>query len=513
MKKLIRGLMILICTMFVEFAHAADTAEFTVTTTPDTTSFGFTISAAGEFTIDWGDGTVETITKSDTTNTTHSHTYSSAGAYNIGISGDATAYNTSTTTAAISFYKSRGVFQTRVANISGSLGAIFPTLSNGTNPRFYRTFMDCKNLTGSIPENLFTGITGSPVENMFYYTFYNCSLLTGYVDADMFLISGDIVISAYTATFAGTKMDTNCPAGTHNVADPRLNIGEVAACRTGNPPEPVFTIITAPGTQYFNFRLSAMGIFYIDWGDGDIQTITKDNTEAVYYGHTYLSSGTHEIGFSGYAIAYNTSKDIVPTLAFIQGTKIKSISGSLGAIFGTLPDGTNPQFSNTFMYQELLTSIPDALFDGITGAPTTWMFYQTFYGCSSLAGYVHGNMFKIPADGYSYMYYNTFSGASKMYTVCPAGTYAVEKPDPNWEVAVCSPCPDGLTSPENSQSIDACVPERCAISLRARAGVTIPTYPTRRTVPAIAITYGDDMCYIDVEKTKRGKYIIRAESK
>ena len=39
---------------------------FFITTTPTTSSFDIMISAAGEYTIDWGDGKTDTITKTDT---------------------------------------------------------------------------------------------------------------------------------------------------------------------------------------------------------------------------------------------------------------------------------------------------------------------------------------------------------------------------------------------------------------------------------------------------------------
>ncbi len=74
--------------------------EFFVTTTSSTSSFSFQISAKGTYLIDWGDGDVETINKTNTTNTTYSHTYDSAGEYTIGIGGEATAYNTGITTSA-----------------------------------------------------------------------------------------------------------------------------------------------------------------------------------------------------------------------------------------------------------------------------------------------------------------------------------------------------------------------------------------------------------------------------
>ncbi|MBQ7055668.1 MAG: hypothetical protein IJN91_01915 [Alphaproteobacteria bacterium] len=167
--------------------------EFTLTTTPDTNSFEFSISAAGEFVVDWGDGTVETITKPDTTNTTYSHNYSTADEYTIGLSGQATAYNTSTSTAAISFYvgsntSAKETNVKKIASIDGSLGAIFGTLSSDTNnqPRFYYTFSGATNMTGSIPANLFTGISGAPASRMFDSTFYKCSGLTGAIPDGLF---------------------------------------------------------------------------------------------------------------------------------------------------------------------------------------------------------------------------------------------------------------------------------------------------------------------------------------
>ncbi len=369
-------------------------SEFTVTTTPDTTSFKFYISAAGTFTIDWGDGTVDTINKTNTNKTTYSHTYSSAGAYEIGISGQATAYKSDLYTAAISFNSNKNV-----AGISGTLGAIFGTLENGTQPRFYQTFYGCSGLSGSIPSDLFAGISGAPADNMFFSTFFGCSNLTGSIPADLFAgIKGAPAQYMFAATFDGCK-----------------NL-------TGEIPADLFAGIKGAPAEW---------MFY-----------------------------------------------------------------------ATFLDCSN-----------LTGSIPAELFAGISGAPARLMFYSTFSGCLGLTGYVDGNMFTVPAGDVSDPYSYTFPYASKMDKVCPANTYAVAKHDSSWSVAVCSKCPDGLTSPENSQSIDACVPERCAISLRTRTGVTIPTYPTRRTVPSIAVSYGDDMCYIDVETNKRGKYIIRAESR
>ena len=186
--------------------------EFTLTTTPNTSSFGFKISAAGEFVVDWGDGTVETITKSDTTNTTYTHNYDTAGAYTIGIGGQATAYNTSTITAAISFYVNSS--QSKIASIDGSLGAIFGTLSSDTNnqPRFYYTFYNATNMTCSIPSDLFAGISGAPAEDMFASTFSGCSGLTGAIPDGLFVgISGAPASAMFDSTFHDCSGLTSIP--------------------------------------------------------------------------------------------------------------------------------------------------------------------------------------------------------------------------------------------------------------------------------------------------------------
>ena len=173
--------------------------EFFVTTTSSTSSFSFQISAKGTYLIDWGDGNKETINKTNTTNTTYSHTYDKAGEYKIGISGEATAYNTSTSTAAISFRDN-----TNTAGISGSLGAIFGTLPSGTQPRFYSTFYSNTNLTGEIPADLFAGISGAPARSMFQNTFNGCSGLTGTIPENLFgNISGKPEGSMFDSTFEG----------------------------------------------------------------------------------------------------------------------------------------------------------------------------------------------------------------------------------------------------------------------------------------------------------------------
>ena len=115
--------------------------SFTVKLGNHSGMFDFQISAAGYFKIDWGDGTaVETINKTNTTNTTYSHTYSSTGDYDLTITGLATAYNSTVySTPAISFFNSTN--KIKITELSDTLGAMFPTLGGGNNHFFMKHFM------------------------------------------------------------------------------------------------------------------------------------------------------------------------------------------------------------------------------------------------------------------------------------------------------------------------------------------------------------------------------------
>ncbi|MBR4860183.1 MAG: hypothetical protein IKV10_02685 [Alphaproteobacteria bacterium] len=168
-------------------------------------SLSFTISAKGDFYIDWGDGVEETITKTDTTNQTYSHSYSSSNyeGYTARLGGRATDYNDDITTAAISFYDNSSI-----STIQGNLSIIFPTLENGKNPRFYQTFAET-SISGAIPANLFIDLTGAPVENMFYRTFYGSNSFRGAIPESLFgTMTGAPAKAMFYETFRGVSQLT-----------------------------------------------------------------------------------------------------------------------------------------------------------------------------------------------------------------------------------------------------------------------------------------------------------------
>ncbi len=479
MFRTLRFLSVLFCSVFLMGAAAYADAEFTVTTTPDTTTFSFKIVAAGEFTVDWGDGNVETITKENTASTTYSHTYSMAGVYNIGLSGQATAYTTSNNIAAISFY-TNSTNAKKVAGISGSLGAIFGTLSSGTNiqPRFYSTFSDCTNMTGTIPAGLFDGIYGQPVTYMFYrtfyncsgltgnvpaglfsglegtptaymfyQTFYNCSNLTGHVDGTMFSGIAGTADSAYGGTFSNvSKMDTACPENTYGIEklDGSWHVAVCLPCPDGTASaqgstgsdscvapssEPEFTVTTTADTTSFSFKIRAKGTFYVDWGDGsDIETITPSSVYlTTTVAHTYSAAGAYNIGLSGQATAYDNNDLNGGSISFSSNKNVAGISGSLGAIFGTLSSGTyiQPTFYMTFYNcSNLKGSIPEDLFSGIYGAPRNYMFYSTFDECRGLTGDIPEDLFAgIEGAPTTQIFTSTFRYCYGLTGEIPAGLF------------------------------------------------------------------------------------------
>ena len=176
---------------------------FEVTTTKDTKRFGFELNAGGDFTICWGDGHVQPVSQDrvDDGNRFIEHDYSKAGSYKVMISGQATGYPRKLWgnsipagqmslpmvpkwIPAISF---RGNYAGNVAGIKGSLAKIFSSIpsqgSDGLQPSFNETFKGCKNLKGTIPSNIFDGLSGyascAESNDMFKEMFSGCSALTG----------------------------------------------------------------------------------------------------------------------------------------------------------------------------------------------------------------------------------------------------------------------------------------------------------------------------------------------
>lgn len=194
-------------------------AVFSVTTVPNITSFEFILGASGSFTINWGDGNTEKITRgtADKTYQTVSHTYATAGTYTIGFSGAATEYPLLKSATSgeniydpVAIYFGGGDLTCKIASMSGKLGNIFPTLADGSSPSFAQTFADCVQLT-TIPADLFDGVTRDSGQGMFMATFADTAITE--IPENLFAtVSALGEESTFAYTFTGTKIKT-IPAG------------------------------------------------------------------------------------------------------------------------------------------------------------------------------------------------------------------------------------------------------------------------------------------------------------
>ncbi len=182
---------------------------FTITTTPNTSSFSMIIGAAGNFIIDWGDGKRDVIANKPIGTTTYSHTYSASGEYEIKLSGRATDYSDAkidmdtgaglVPAFALSDAISGSFIATNVAKISGGLGRVFPTMDDGSNPNFIGTFLMAP--ITEIPADLFAGIQGAPAEGMFLGTFQYTAITS--IPANLFgTLNGDGAPSMFMRTFS-----------------------------------------------------------------------------------------------------------------------------------------------------------------------------------------------------------------------------------------------------------------------------------------------------------------------
>ena len=183
----------------------------------------FYINASGTFYVDWGDGSnIETVNNTTAQRSQlGAHKYSAAGNYVLRIGGLATGYNSAVNSSGstISFYSSGNTqSMNMITGISGSLGALFPTINGGTStttqPHFNSLFRNCSNLAGTIPENLFQGISGPATESMFEYAFSGTKL-SGYVPYNLFSgITGNPTHEMYYVFYNTSTLATTCPTGT-----------------------------------------------------------------------------------------------------------------------------------------------------------------------------------------------------------------------------------------------------------------------------------------------------------
>ena len=410
--------------------------------------FKFNISANGDFVVDWGDGGArERVAHPTTTILEVPHSYTTAGTYVIGLAGRVTGYSPNSPRAAISFFNgttdNTNVFtegtEIYITRVSGSLGAVFPTLdaNGGTSkqPQFYMTFYNAHNMSQSMDSlaGLFDGISGQPVNYMFSYTFTHCSGLTGQIPENLFPVSGTPAYMMFRSTFSNcSNIDGTIPAnlfaGLSGQPAGYVFMNTFSDCSklSGSIPEDLFAGISGQPAMYMFYRT-----FYgCENLTGSIPAGLFRNISGApaqnMFGYTFGNCSKLNGSIPGNLFAGISGQPAQGMFAYtFYGCK-----GLTGSIPGNLFAGISGQpmtsmFSGTFTSCSGLTGqIPAGLFGNISGAPAQSMFYGTFNGCSGLTGSIpaglFGNISGAPAQS---MYGLTFHGCSKLSGEIPAGLF------------------------------------------------------------------------------------------
>lgn len=482
-----------------------ETVKFSVTTTSTTSSFLFRMSAAGVFYVDWGDGNIEPIDRTgDTTIADYSHTYEAAGTYVIRFAGNSTAYS-ETAVSVITFYKSSGGTQANVYKISGSLGALFPTLVGETQPRFYQTFRGCSNMIGPLSANLFAGVVGAPASSMFSQTFYDANSLNGAIPSGLFGgIAGAPAASMFYYTFYNTRVSNfpaNLFAGINGAPASYMYAGTFGNCRWlySKPtiPSKFFGIFDGPPatgmfmSTFLNTFSNLVGEIPADLFDGIVGPPAPymfQNTFADAYGLTKIPEGLFA-GISGPP----AEKMFWQTF---HGIKTAQIPADLFA--GIQGPPAAGMFYKTFVNNTKLKEIPEGLFSGIQGKAASQMFQQTFSGCSALTGFVSPTMFAGITGTASQMMTSVFY-SSGLTTTCPAGyTQYITGFESWWNGKVsCYKCDTDYELPY----ANGCH-TKCNVLERLHVGdVSYPLFSDKTDIktPILHILKDNEICYAYME--------------
>ena len=383
---------------------------FYITTTPNTTSFSITISAAGDFTIKCSDGAVATIRDKQVGPESYSHTFDTPGEHTIELSGRATGYSDSygTASAAVSFSYTGDSNVQKISKISGSLGKIFPTLSDGSQPKFFQTFNYAKNLT-EIPAELFDGIHGAPVADMFGYTFANSGLIS--IPDHLFAgISGGAANGMFTATFLNTHI-TSIPDGLFAGVRGTPAVGMFAYTfqntQITSIPANLFGELNGDGATEMFYRTFAE-CKQLQTVEGPLFSGTITPAEDMFK-QTFYNSGLTSIPANLFGELNGDGAPYMFSQTFSGCEQLQTVECPLFS--GTITPAAS-MFTNTFSNSGL-TGVPADLFAGVRGAPAASMFASTFANTSITS--IPANLFgELNGDGAPNMFNSTFYGCKQL---------------------------------------------------------------------------------------------------
>lgn len=280
----------------------------------------------------------------------------------------------------------------------------------------------------------------------------------------------------------------------------------------------------------YSFAISASGTFYIDCGDGGTLRNSAHTTQTspftrnsatgeTYYCYLPVNADGYTISFAGSVNGYNNASGSsynVSAISFYTGQTrkiadiIKTVSGSLSAIFPTLDDGSTlakqPRFIYTFYNAtKFVGPLSSSLFSGLHGPFAAYMFRRTFYSNTSLTGYVPYNFFadlETAQANMSKVLKDIFKGNNTMQTSCQSGTEAYTLSYAGYlnGKAVCKPL--SACNP-NEYEYDGNCYAKCTGTnmneLKLSSGLSYNMVATKPTTPAMNIQYNNIICYIPLE--------------
>ena len=393
---------------------------FTITTTPNTSSFSMMIGAAGNFIIDWGDGKRDVIADKPVGATTYSHKYTASGEYEINLTGRATDYSDAVIdpdtgaglvpTFALTDPLGGSVIATNVAKISGSLGKIFPTMDDGANPNFFGTFMMAP--ITEIPADLFDGISGAPAVVMFAGTFGGTAITS--VPANLFgELNGDGAMGMFSSTFSNCQNLTTIEGPLFNgeiTPAEGMFSGTFSDTAITNVPANLFGELNGDGAaSMFNrtFRKCAN----LTTIEGPLFSGTITPAESMF-GSMFEQSGITSVPENLFGTLNGDGAPSMFEWTFSNCANLTTIDGPLFS--GTITPA-DYMFNYTF-YNTALTEIPADLFADIQGAPADSMFSSTFRDTAITS--IPANLFgELNGDGAMMMFSSTFSDCQNLTTI------------------------------------------------------------------------------------------------
>ncbi|MBO4480273.1 MAG: InlB B-repeat-containing protein, partial [Alphaproteobacteria bacterium] len=513
--------------------------KFTIITTNMTANdtFRFYTYAKGTFIVDWGDGTVDTYTVSTVSKRAIEHTYTTAGVHNIRVGGIATEYSPegsqagsapSVVNPAIFFYNAGGGnigTPTKVAQVTGSIGAVFPTLGSATNqiPKFTRIFDGATNLT-SVSSTLFNGATGA-IPRMFMGAFKNCSSLTE-IPSGLFDGVSGAAYSMFGSTFEGCSSLTSIPSGLFDGvtgAAEKLFVDTFYNCTNLTTiPSGLFRNVSGGATEMFIYtfsdcpRLASIpaGLFngvttaaeniFAGTFMNDVALTSVPNglfanvsggAPGAFWATFYGCSGLQSIPSNLFA-GIDTAAENIFAWVFYGATSLGSIPSGL---FANVSGGAVHAFTGIFSGCTGLTgTIPGDLFESVTDAEDG-EFEEAFDGASGLSGYVPPELFAgLNGETAESLMENVFRGTGLAET-CPCGTHQfITGYEDDWSNKVS--CEIGVKDNEvwyNNQCVILC--DTGITSLKTSGGLSLAVLKEPQTTPTLSIKYNNQVCYVPVE--------------